>query len=65
VPTHWAMASDASSELAASGDQRAGSMTFSGLVATDVGLGDLSAGTMDLAGTLSWSCDGPDIDPER
>jgi hypothetical protein len=64
MPTSAAMASDASSELAVSGDQRAGSITFSGLAPTDVGLGDQTADPMDLAGKLSWSCDGPDADPE-
>ena len=64
VPGHAAMASDASSELVVSGDQHAGSMTFSGLAPTDVGLGDPAAGQLELAGTLSWSCDGPNASPE-
>jgi hypothetical protein len=64
VPGHAAMASDASSELVVSGDQRAGSMTFSGLAPTDIGLGDPAAGQLELAGTLSWRCDGPNANPE-
>ena len=64
VPTSAAMASDESSELTATGDQEAGSITFSGLVAADVGLGDAAASPVELAGTLSWSCEGPDVDPE-
>ena len=65
VPTSAAMASDGSSELRPTGDQEAGSITFSGLVAADVGLGDASASPVELAGTLSWSCEGPNADPER
>ena len=63
VPTNIAMASDATSDLVASGDQRAGSIRFSGLVGTDVGLGDPPASSEALAGTLTWSCEGPDADP--
>jgi len=63
VPTDVAMATDASSELAGSGDQRAGSVSFSGLVAKDVGLG--MGDPVELSGTLSWTCDGPAADPER
>jgi hypothetical protein len=63
VPTEVAMASDASSEITGSGDQRAGSVSFSGLVPKDMGLGAGEA--VDLSGTLSWICDGPSADPER
>jgi hypothetical protein len=65
VPGSAAMASDATSELVASGDQRAGSIRFAGLVATDVGLDEPLAGSGRLAGTLTWSCEGTDADPER
>ena len=59
------MASDASSALTGTGDQDAGSVTFSGLVETDVGLGTGETDSVPLSGTLSWSCDGPATDPER
>lgn len=65
VPTSAAMASDPTSELVASGDQRAGSIRFAGLAATDLGLGDAAASPVPLAGTLTWTCEGPDADPER
>lgn len=64
MPTEVAMASDASSELSASGDQRAGSITFSGLVEKDIGLGLAAAGPSELSGTLSWTCEGAAADPE-
>ena len=63
MPTEVAMATDASSELSASGDQTAGSISFSTLVAKDVGLG--TGDTVELSGTLSWTCEGPAADPER
>lgn len=63
VPTEAAMATDASSDLTASGDQHAGSVRFSGLAGKDIGLG--VSDTVELSGTLSWTCDGPAPDPER
>ena len=63
VPTEVAMASDASSELTGSGDQRAGSIGFSRLAPKDMGLG--AGERVELSGTLSWTCDGPAADPER
>ena len=63
VPTEVAMASDAASELTGSGDQRTGSISFSGLVPADIGLG--AGEQMDLSGTLSWTCEAPAADPER
>ena len=65
MPAEVAMASDASSALTGTGDQDAGSVTFSGLVETDVGLGTGETDSVPLSGTLSWSCDGPATDPER
>jgi hypothetical protein len=65
VPTEVAMATDGSSELIGSGDQRAGSVTFAGLVEKDVGLGRGATDPVALSGTLSWTCDGPAADPER
>jgi hypothetical protein len=65
VPTELAMATDASSEISGSGDQRAGSVSFSGLVEKDVGLGTGETDPVELSGTLSWTCDGPSADPER
>jgi hypothetical protein len=63
VPTDVAMATDASSELTGSGDQRAGSISFSGLVGKDIGLG--MGDPVELSGTVSWTCEGPAADPER
>lgn len=63
MPTEVAMATDASSELTGSGDQRAGSLSFSGLVVRDMGLG--AARPVELSGTLSWTCEGSAADPER
>jgi len=60
-----AMATHPSSELTVTGDQRAGSLTFAGLVQKDVGLGLAAAGPIELTGTLSWTCDGEAVDPER
>ncbi|HEX7173373.1 MAG TPA: hypothetical protein VF365_12305 [Candidatus Limnocylindria bacterium] len=60
-----AVATHPSSELTATGDQRAGSMTFAGLVEKDVGLGLTAAGPLDLSGTLRWTCEGDPVDPER
>jgi hypothetical protein len=65
MPTEMAVASDASSELTGSGDQRAGSVSFSGLVGKDVGLGPPAGDPVELSGTLSWTCEGPAADPER
>ena len=65
VPTEVAMATDDSSELTGSGDQRAGSLSFSGLVEKDVGMGTGQADPVELSGTLSWTCDSPAADPER
>ena len=65
VPTEVAMATDASSELVGSGDQRAGSLSFSGLVEKDVGLGTGETDPVELSGTLSWTCDGPAGNSER
>lgn len=65
MPSEVAMATDASSELSASGDQQAGSLSFAGLVEKDVGLGLSETGPVQLSGTVSWACDGPARDPEH
>jgi hypothetical protein len=62
MPSEVTMATDASSHVTGSGEQRAGSLSFSGLVWKDIGLG--TGDSMELSGTVSWTCDGPPADPE-
>lgn len=65
MPTEIAMATDASSELTGRGGQRAGSVSFAGLVEKDVGLGTGATEPVQLSGTLSWTCEGAAVNPEH
>ena len=62
MPSEVTMATDASSDLTGNGDQRTGSLSFSGLVWKDIGLG--TGDPMELSGTVTWTCNGPPADPE-
>ncbi len=64
VPGMWYMTSNASSKLVGDGTQEAGSLTFDGLVLN----ASQSQGVdeaLDIGGTITWSCDGPPVNPER
>jgi hypothetical protein len=61
APSEVMMASTASSELEGTVDQRSGSIRFSGLVVHPTYEAGAAAEPMDLAGTVSWTCE--EIDP--